>query len=275
MAGHRWMKFWPQDWLRDPALRCCGPAARGLWIDMICLMHDGRPYGHLTINGKPATMRQLSILTGTSEIEVSDLMSELEEAGVFSRGKKGVIFSRRMVSDYATSSEGREHIAKRWGKGGKSEDADNVEDTPISLPNSTDDENGDSPPNTKDTESDIRDKKESVRQRASPVVSADDEDAGASQPKAAPKRGTRLPVNWKPGPELMDYCRSLGVDPDKAAEEFCTFWPARAGREALKLDWPLTFMGRCRDLAERKRFPLSIRDQARANPGRSTGGGLF
>ena len=114
MSGRRWLKFWPQDWQRDPALRICCVAARGLWMDLICLAHEGSPYGHVTINGVAATMRQIGRITGTTEKEAIKLIQELEDAGVFSRTEGGVIFSRRMVRDHKASDSGREAIEKRW-----------------------------------------------------------------------------------------------------------------------------------------------------------------
>lgn len=45
-------QFYPGDWLRSTDLRSCSVGARGLWIDMICLMHEGTPYGHLKVNQK-------------------------------------------------------------------------------------------------------------------------------------------------------------------------------------------------------------------------------
>lgn len=112
---HRWMKFWPQDWQADGALRACSLAARGLWMEMLCLAHAAEPYGHVTINGKPATTKQLANIIGAQERDVIRLLVELEEAGVFSRTIEGMIFSRRMVRDAAKSEEGRVAIAKRWG----------------------------------------------------------------------------------------------------------------------------------------------------------------
>lgn len=113
-ADHRWFKFWPQDWQRDPALRSCGIAARGLWMDLLCIMHEGEPYGHLTIGGKNPTARQIGIITGVSEKEAVRLLEELESVGVFSRNSDGVIYSRRMVRDKAASDAGRES-GKRGG----------------------------------------------------------------------------------------------------------------------------------------------------------------
>ena len=42
-------QFYPGDWLHDTAVRACSLAARGLWIDMLSLMHQGHPYGNLTL----------------------------------------------------------------------------------------------------------------------------------------------------------------------------------------------------------------------------------
>jgi len=49
--GNPWMKFYPADWRSDPMLRLCSLAARGLWAEMICLMHEAEPYGSLLVNG--------------------------------------------------------------------------------------------------------------------------------------------------------------------------------------------------------------------------------
>lgn len=140
---HRWLKFWPQDWQRDPALRSCGIASRGLWIELICIMHDGTPYGHLTINGKPATMKQLGTITGAGEKEVTKLLEELEDAGVFSRNDDGVIFSRRMIRDHDRSEEGKRNVNKR---GDRSDPSTPPNRGPSSPPNPK----ANSPPNTQE-----------------------------------------------------------------------------------------------------------------------------
>ena len=105
MSARRWAKFWWQDWQRDPALRMCSLAARGAWIEMLCLMADADPVGHLLVNGRSPNMRQLSAVLGCSEREATKLVTELEENGVFSRTDDGTIFSRRMVRDKAISDE--------------------------------------------------------------------------------------------------------------------------------------------------------------------------
>lgn len=104
-ATRRWTKWWWQDWQRDPALRMCSLAARGAWMEMLAIMHDADPCGHLLVNGRQPSMRQLASVCGATEKECTKLVAELEECGVFSRTEDGVIFSRRMVRDKATSDE--------------------------------------------------------------------------------------------------------------------------------------------------------------------------
>lgn len=90
-----WLKFFPSDWRADPSLRMCSVAARGLWMEMLCVMHEADPRGSLFVNGRPITERQLAGLAGITVDEISSLLQELEDAGVFSRDGD-VIFSRRM-----------------------------------------------------------------------------------------------------------------------------------------------------------------------------------
>lgn len=112
--GHSWSKFFWRDWSADKALHPCSLAARGFWIEMLCIMHEGSPIGHLTLNGKPATLRQMAANAYCTEKEAKRYLDELEEAGVFSRSEEGTIYCRRMVKDAAASEDGRQWAEKRW-----------------------------------------------------------------------------------------------------------------------------------------------------------------
>lgn len=92
-------QFYPGDWLRDTPLRSCSIASRGLWVDLMCLMHDGEPYGHLAVNGRPLSDAQAASMVGLSLPQYRKLLREIEGAGVSSRTGAGVLFSRRMVRD--------------------------------------------------------------------------------------------------------------------------------------------------------------------------------
>jgi hypothetical protein len=94
-------QFYPADWRKDPGVRVCSLAARGLWIEIICIAHEAEPYGHLVVNGQPMTADQLARTVGESAVAVASCLSELEAAGVFSRDEAGAIVCRRMVKDEA------------------------------------------------------------------------------------------------------------------------------------------------------------------------------
>jgi hypothetical protein len=107
-----WLKFYPADWRSEPRLRMCSLAARGLWIDLISYMHEGEPYGYLTVNGTRPTMEQIASLLGRPTKEVKGAFDELISLGVCS-SENGTIVSRRMVRDKA-----KEERDQANGKGG-------------------------------------------------------------------------------------------------------------------------------------------------------------
>lgn len=119
------MKFYPSDWRADPMLRVCSIGARGLWMEMLSLMHESERYGHLLVNGKPPTDRQFSALVAVPHDLLVELLSELEDAGVFSRDRNGSIYSRRMIRDEKKA----EHARKIGKKGGNPSLAKQKENT--------------------------------------------------------------------------------------------------------------------------------------------------
>lgn len=112
MAGRNWSKFWWQDWQRDPALNLCSLEARGLWMDMLCIMADAEEKGVLTIGKTKVSSKELAQLSRISEKKCKKLIEELENNGVFSRDENGFIFSRRMVRDAGISRKSAENGKK-------------------------------------------------------------------------------------------------------------------------------------------------------------------
>jgi hypothetical protein len=107
-------QFYPGDWLNDAALRMVSIGARGLWIEMLCLMHQGSEYGYLKVNGKVILPSNLARMAGATLSETEGYLDELESAGVYSTDDEGCIFSRRMIRD----EEIREARAAGGSKGG-------------------------------------------------------------------------------------------------------------------------------------------------------------
>ena len=103
-------QFYPSDWLRDTALRSCSTGARGLWMDMICFMHEGNPYGYLKVGDKVILASNLARMVGESLEVVQGWLDELQIAAVFDVDN-GVICSRRMIRD--------EELRQKRAEGGK------------------------------------------------------------------------------------------------------------------------------------------------------------
>ena len=112
-------QFYPGDWMKDPSLRATSIAARGLWIDMICLMHESPIRGELMITRHtPMSEAQVARVVGLSEQELLPLLEELVNNGVVSVARDNGIptyYSVRMVRDEMT----RVKLSEAGKKGGQ------------------------------------------------------------------------------------------------------------------------------------------------------------
>lgn len=111
-----WFKFSPTSWRGEQSLRAVSLAARGLWIECLCIMHEAKPYGHLVLNGTAIGDDTLARMIGAPVDEVSALMAELRQAGVLSVTGNGVVVSRRMLRDHGLASKGRKAAKLRWSQ---------------------------------------------------------------------------------------------------------------------------------------------------------------
>lgn len=125
-----WSKFYWRDWRSDQQLRNCGLAARGLWLEILAIMHAANPVGHLLVNGHPPTDHQLALQVGASVADVRRLKAELLAAGV-PDVIDGVWISRRMVRDTKRRAVNREN----GSAGGNPKLKDKSLDNQIGYPN--------------------------------------------------------------------------------------------------------------------------------------------
>jgi hypothetical protein len=98
--AHPYIKFYGRDWIGDTALRMCSIDERGLWIDLLCLMMQGEPYGHLAINGRALSDDEVSRTIGLELNTYKGTLYRLMERGIPSKTESGMIFSRRLVRDH-------------------------------------------------------------------------------------------------------------------------------------------------------------------------------
>lgn len=224
-----WVKWWFDRWRSDEGLRVCSLAARGLWIEMLSIMHGCEPYGHLAIRGKPPSVKQLASLVGmSSDKEVSSLLEQLEEAGVFSRSDDGLIYSRRMVRDQRTRDKNQENGRKGGNPSLKA---------PVNPPVNPE-----------------------LQVGLTPLVKADkrreDSEDRRVPPVAPLKRGTKrlFPEDWEVTGEFLRFGETLGLTASDvhAASDRMADW-AKAGAER-KVDWDATFRNWLRkDAADRRK----------------------
>jgi hypothetical protein len=92
-------QFYPGDWLKDPALRRVSKAAKGVWIDMICLSFECEERGVFSSGSVPWPDEDLAAAIGGDTAENLKLLHELLTKGVCSRTTSGAIFCRRVVRD--------------------------------------------------------------------------------------------------------------------------------------------------------------------------------
>jgi uncharacterized protein YdaU (DUF1376 family) len=54
---------------------------------------------------------------------------------------------------------------------------------------------------------------------------------------------TRLPADWKPGHELIEFCKTTRpeLNPFDVADAFVDYWIAQPGAKGRKADWPATW----------------------------------
>lgn len=93
-----WFHFFTGDWLKDPALSLCSPATRGVWIDLICAMHELGRVGELR-----GTTEQLARLARCQPAELESALTELQTTGaadVTERNKIVTVENRRMKKEH-------------------------------------------------------------------------------------------------------------------------------------------------------------------------------
>lgn len=91
-------QFYTGDWKKDPALSLCSAATRGIWIDILCAMHDADRCGEVS-----GTVPQLARLARCSEAEMKAAIAELKDtdsATVTFCSARVTLVNRRMAGEH-------------------------------------------------------------------------------------------------------------------------------------------------------------------------------
>lgn len=97
------MMLYTGDWLKDPAVSFCAPATRGIWIDLICAMHESDRSGELR-----GTREQLARIARCSTVELDAALTDLQTskaADVTDRNGVVTLTNRRMNREFLARKE--------------------------------------------------------------------------------------------------------------------------------------------------------------------------
>lgn len=107
-------QLYPGDWLKDPRLSMCTLKTRGVWIDLICAMHELDRSGSIT-----GSLNQLARICRCTSKEVKSAIDEListKTANVTHNNGVLTVINRRMKREYNERISGRERQAKHRKK---------------------------------------------------------------------------------------------------------------------------------------------------------------
>lgn len=94
------MQWYPADWRQDNGVQALSYHDRGVWFEMLNIMHASSERGVLAINGSAMTREMIARLLGLDNQSFNQTLTTLLTLGV-ARERDGdkAIFSKRMVHD--------------------------------------------------------------------------------------------------------------------------------------------------------------------------------
>lgn len=105
-------QFYPGDWMKDPALRLCSAAARGVWMDLICMGFEMGRRGVFRANSVRLSALDLTRMCGEARtVRVHELISR----GVLKvAARTGTFYCKRLLlDDLRRSREARKKRGQR------------------------------------------------------------------------------------------------------------------------------------------------------------------
>jgi hypothetical protein len=249
MAKRPAFQFYPSDWLNDLGLRQCSPMARGVWADLLCLMHDGEPYGHLATKSGELTIPWLANRLGMRARNLKSCIVELENFNVFSRNSEGRMYSRRMVRD-------EELRIQRASGGALSANNPNVPRSKKDIHDGPNEGQGGVPsPSSSSSSSSSSSKNKEQREEAQAPPSAP-----PTLALVKPSKGTRFTLQplAKEWAEYAMKKRRWSIEQTiEVYEGFCDHWITCAQPNAIKLNW----LAAWRQWVRKERAPPTYKNQ--------------
>lgn len=203
-------QFYPGDWMKDPKLSMCQPASRGVWIDLMCAMHENEQSGEIA-----GTIVQLARICRCLPNEMDAALKDLgvtKTADVTMCNGIVTVRNRRMYEDAKERKQGRDRVQKHRAK--KNGNADVT------------------PPSSSSTSTSVENEETDVSSKKKKGTRIPDD----FYPSEAM-------IQWakETAPD---------IDLEKRILEFKNFWEAKTGKDATKLDWNKTFQNRILQIVE-------------------------
>ena len=234
MLPHPWMQFYTRDWLDNKELRRCSPAARAVLLDLMCLAHEGVPYGHLADKIGPLTDDYMASRCVISAERFRAAITELQSNQRVSIEDNRLVIPR-MVEDGAE----RLRRSEAGGKGGNPrlvKDAVNQE-----VNQSVND--GD---------------KHARAQRASVSVSVSDSVSSQGKKEENPESTLFEDENAETPPDQPRLVRPAVPSPDWFSQWWKIYWPPKHARAAAEK----AFRAKVKTEARFQRVMAATREQS-------------
>lgn len=97
MAKAPSFQFYPGDWMKDPSLSMCAPSTRGIWADLLCVIHELNQGGNAV--GSAEQLARACRCTSAEFVAAVDELSATGTADISQRNGRYHIHSRRMERD--------------------------------------------------------------------------------------------------------------------------------------------------------------------------------
>lgn len=243
-------QFYPGDWSGNQNVKRCTHAEKGMWMDILCLMHDSEEYGVLRW-----TLAEIARAVGSTVPAVSGLVRKQVMRGcdigmraqgliyVPRSGRKDgapvelipeqegpIFFSSRMVKDeYVRKTAG---ASTRFGA--------DAHPSPSRAPSRSPSHRGG--------------EDQGDGSSSSSASSEKKERSSYDDPK---KRGCRIQADWWPTDADIEFAEGLSL-PESLVDVFRDYWLSKPGKDGVKLDWSATWRNWCRREAKNKQPTFAL-----------------
>lgn len=244
---YNWGKFYWDAWLNDINLQSCDLAAQGLWINLIAIMHKSDRTGYLVINGRPMTVFDIAKRVGIRKDRTERLLKKLIDNDVCSITEEGILYCRRIVRDEKKRSRNIFNVESHIDlKKGDNQTENKIISDDYQLRGQGEQDAIKYPFRHKN-----------INQKIQNIAILSQMEFESDNIKGEDKKkylieGSRLPLKWFPDEQCCQYAVDLDLCPDQIAEDFCDYWHAKVGKEAVKVDWSATWRRWCRVASQGK-----------------------